>query len=135
VELVERLAAHIERFPSIKLEAPAELGGTGSLIFTHNDSRPIRRNGLGQVGTIAAKKIELPAELRSWHSLRHFAITRLIGAGGNPDYVRPFAGHSTLTETLDTYSGWWPSDADNAREALSEALGGFTTGSPRLRSV
>ena len=134
-ELIERLAAHLERHPAIEFEAPAELGGTGRLIFTNADGRPIRRGGLGNVWTNAAEKIELPAELRGWHALRHFAITRLIGAGINPDYVRQFAGHSTLTETLDTYAGFWPSDADDAREALTAALGGFTSGSPALRTV
>ena len=64
----------------------------------------------------------LPNHLRGWHSLRHYAITRLISASINPDYVRQFAGHSTLTETLNTYSGWWPSDADDARLVLAEAL-------------
>ena len=64
----------------------------------------------------------LPKHLRGWHSLRHYAITLLISAGINLGCVRQFAGHSTLTETLNTYSGWWPSDADDARLVLTEAL-------------
>ena len=133
--LIERLAAHLERYPAIELEAPDSLGGTGKLIFANADGRPIRRGGLGHVWTKAAKRVDLPAELKGWHSLRHFAITRLISAGVNPDYVRQFAGHSTLTETLNRYSGWWPSDADEAREALTAALGGLTQSAPALRSV
>ena len=134
-ELIDRLAVHIQRYPPIQLEAPTNLGGVGSLIFTNNESRPIRRNGLGHVWQTAARQVDLPENLRGWHSLRHFAITRLIGAGVNPDYVRQFAGHSTLTETLNTYTGWWPSDADNAREALSAALGGLSDASAGLGSV
>ena len=54
--------------------------------------------------------------------MRHFAITHLIAAGTNPDFVRQFAGHSSLVETLDTYTGWWPSDRDQARTVLADAL-------------
>ena len=134
-ELVERLAAHLHHYPATEKEAPAELGGTGSLIFSNAVGHPIARSTLADTWQRAARKAGLPGELRGWHCLRHFAITRLIGAGVNPDYVRQFAGHSTLTETLNTYTGWWPSDADNAREALSAALGGLSDGSAGLGSV
>ncbi|MDW3218557.1 MAG: site-specific integrase [Acidimicrobiales bacterium] len=121
-ELTERLAAHLEAHPAIEAPDTDPHGGPAHLIFSNNDGRPIRRNGLGWIWTTAAEKIGLPDELRGWHCLRHYAITRLIGAGVNPDYVRQFAGHSNLTETMDTYAGWWPSEADNARDVLSEVL-------------
>ena len=121
-ELIDQLAAHLTRYPPIEHDAPKELGGRGRLIFTNNEGRPIRRGGLGYIWNKAAQETSLPNHLRGWHSLRHYAITRLISAGINPDYVRQFAGHSTLTETLNTYSGWWPSDADDARLVLAEAL-------------
>ncbi|MEZ5167851.1 MAG: site-specific integrase [Acidimicrobiales bacterium] len=120
-ELIDTLAAHLDAYPPI--EAPEEhLRRAAHLIFANNDGRPIRRNGLGWLWTNTAEKIGLPDELRGWHCLRHYAITRLISAGVNPDFVRQFAGHSNLTETMNTYAGWWPSDADNARDVLSEAL-------------
>ena len=134
-ELVERLAAHLSTYPAIEKDASAEAGGPGSLIFSNAAAQPIARSTLATTWHKASKKAELPEGLRGWHSLRHFAITRLIGAGVNPDYVRQFAGHSTLTETLNTYTGWWPSDADNAREALSAALGGLSDASAGLGSV
>ena len=134
-ELIDRLAAHIQRYPSIELETPANLGGMGSLIFSNAVGHPIARSTLATTWQKAAKRAELPENLRGWHSLRHFAITRLIGAGVNPDYVRQFAGHSTLTETLNTYTGWWPSDADNARVALTAALRELETQPPRFRST
>ena len=134
-ELVERLAAHLSTYPAIEKDTPAEAGGPGSLIFSNAAAQPIARSTLATTWQKASKKAELPEGLRGWHSLRHFAITRLIGAGVNPDYVRQFAGHSTLTETLNTYTGWWPSDADNAREALSAALGGLSDASTGLGCV
>ena len=134
-ELVERLAAHLSTYPAIEKDTPAEVGGPGSLIFSNAAAQPIARSTLATTWQKASKKVELPEGLRGWHSLRHFAITRLIGAGVNPDYVRQFAGHSTLTETLNTYTGWWPSDADNAREALSAALGGLSDASTGLGCV
>ncbi len=134
-ELVERLAVHLSTYPAIETDAPAEAGGPGSLIFSNAAAQPIARSTLATTWQKALKKAELPEGLRGWHSLRHFAITRLIGAGVNPDYVRQFAGHSTLTETLNTYTGWWPSDADNAREALSAALSELSEASAGLGSV
>jgi integrase len=114
--LIEELASHIARFEPMKLEAPAQHGGTGRLIFTNNEGRPIRRSGFGYVWNQAASQIELRPELRGWHSLRHFAITSLIASGTNPDFVRQFAGHSRLSETLDTYNGFWPQDEDHTRQ-------------------
>jgi integrase len=134
-ELIERLAAHLDRYPAVPIDAQPSEGGTVRLIFANVDGGPIRRTGLQAQWSKVRREIELPAELRGWHSLRHYAITRLIGAGVNPDYVRQFAGHSTLTETLNTYAGFWPSDADNAREALTAALGGIGATSPQLSSV
>ena len=121
--LTERLALHIATYGGVDVEVPEDLGGgTTTLIFSNNDGRPIRRNGLSRVWRQASRTVGLPPALRGWHSLRHYGITRLIGAGVNPDYVRQFAGHTTLTETLNTYAGWWPSDTDDARDVLAAAL-------------
>ena len=91
-------------------------------MFSSRTGAPVRRSMLQDAWKRAAAKVELRDELRGWHSLRHYAITRLIAAGVNPDYVRQFAGHESLTETLEVYSGWWPSDADEARDVLTRAL-------------
>ena len=58
----------------------------------------------------------------SFSKLSQPAISSLMATSVNPDYVRQFAGHTTLTETLNVYSGFWPSDAEDARSALSAAL-------------
>lgn len=105
-ELVERLAAHLEKHPAIELEAPTKLDGAGSLIFSNADGRPIRRNGLGHVWQTAAKHVGLPAELRGWHSLRHFAITRSSSRANNlnaDQYPRPTR---SLSARSDTRAAW-----------------------------
>ncbi len=114
--LLDQLAAHLDSHGQCELEPGA------TLIFTGRTGTPIRRNNLADTWGRASRSIGLRPELRGWHSLRHFAITRLIAAGTNPDYVRQFAGHESLRETLEIYSGWWPSDLDEARTVLDSAL-------------
>lgn len=122
-DLVERLARHLERHPSVEVEVPEQVGGgIAHLVFSNGAGQPIRRGGLSYTWGRAATKARLPAQLRGWHSLRHYGIIRLIVGGVNPDYVRRFAGHTTLTETLNVYSGFWPSDIDDARDVLAAAL-------------
>lgn len=115
-ELLDRLAAHIDEYGTLELEPGA------TLIFQTSRNAPVRRGVLVDAWHRAARKVDLRGELRGWHSLRHYAITTLIAAGVNPDYVRQFAGHESLSQTLDIYSGWWPSDADEARDVLAAAL-------------
>jgi len=121
-QLLDMIAVHIERYGTAELE----LGAT--LVFTTRTGSPIRRNSLSDVWRRAAAAIDLRPELRGWHSLRHYGITRLIASGVNPDYVRQFAGHESLSETLDVYSGWWPSDAEEASDVLSAALSELAAG-------
>jgi integrase len=45
-----------------------------------------------------------------WHALRHYAISTWIEAGLTPKTVQTFAGHSTLTVTMDRYGHLFPSE-------------------------
>lgn len=38
------------------------------------------------------------------HDLRHTAATLLLGKGVHPKVVQEMLGHSTMTQTMDTYS-------------------------------
>ncbi len=38
------------------------------------------------------------------HDLRHTAATLLLGKGVHPKIVQEMLGHSTITQTMDTYS-------------------------------
>jgi integrase len=57
----------------------------------------------------------------SWHALRHYAISAwLKSCGGNFKLVQQWAGHSTLTLTLDTYGHLIPRHDDHALIATAE---------------
>lgn len=54
------------------------------------------------------------------HDLRHYCASRLIAAGHNPVQVAAWLGHSTPTQTLNTYSHLFPNDM----ESMALTLGG-----------
>lgn len=49
----------------------------------------------------------------TWHGLRHFAISTWIEAGLQPKTVQTFAGHSTITVTMDRYGHLFKKDEHN----------------------
>jgi integrase len=57
-----------------------------------------------------------------WHALRHYAISAWLAAGIDLKTVQRWAGHATLTLTLDTYGHMIPRQDDNARIAAAERL-------------
>ena len=57
----------------------------------------------------------------SWHSLRHYAISAwLKTCGGNFKLVQTWAGHGTLSQTLDRYGHLIPRDGDHDVIAAAE---------------
>jgi integrase len=64
--------------------------------LTNGSFRPLlKRAGLPQI---------------RFHDLRHTAATLLLGKGVHPKIVQEMLGHSTITQTMDTYSHvcCWP---------------------------
>ena len=57
-----------------------------------------------------------------FHDLRHTAATLLLGKGAHPKLVREMLGHSTITQTMDTYSHVLPDMQDRAVSAMESAL-------------
>lgn len=58
----------------------------------------------------------------TYHDLRHFYASRLIGDGQSVKVVQARLGHKTAAETLNTYAHLWPDDEDRTRSALDRAL-------------
>jgi integrase len=56
----------------------------------------------------------------SWHSLRHYAVSAWLASGIDPKTAQHWAGHSTLTLTLDTYGHMIPRTDDHQRIAAAE---------------
>lgn len=56
------------------------------------------------------------------HDLRHTAATLLLAKGVHPKIVQEMLGHSTITQTMDTYSHVLPDMQDQAVTAMNEVL-------------
>jgi integrase len=56
----------------------------------------------------------------SWHSLRHYAVSAWLASGIDPKTVQHWAGHSTLTLTIDLYGHTIPRPDDHQRIAAAE---------------
>jgi integrase len=56
------------------------------------------------------------------HDLRHTAATLMLGRGVHPKIVQEMLGHSTITQTMDTYSHVLPDMQDQAVSAIESAL-------------
>jgi integrase len=61
----------------------------------------------------------------NWHSLRHYAISTWIEAGLAPKTIQTFAGHSSLSVTMDRYGHLFPSDD---HKAAMDAIAGELMG-------
>lgn len=56
------------------------------------------------------------------HSLRHSCASALINSGATITYISKFLGHSSVKETLDTYSHFFPSETDIITDKMDEIL-------------
>lgn len=54
----------------------------------------------------------------TFHSLRHFYASALIGAGCSVKAVQSALGHASAKMTLDVYGHLWPGDEDRIRAAI-----------------
>jgi integrase len=109
--LAKMLAGHLDR--------PHSLASGDSLIFSGPIGSPLRHGNFYRYVFRPAAKTALPhkAEL-TFHSLRHTAVALAVEAGVHPKQIQEMLGHSSITVTLDTYGGLFPS----AHEALASAL-------------
>ena len=58
------------------------------------------------------------------HSLRHFYASTLIHNGASVTVVQHRLGHSTPSETLNTYAQLWPDSDEETVQAITAELGG-----------
>ncbi len=89
----------------------------------------LRRRYNALFGSMATKCQEddskAPAPPKTnWHAFRHYAISTWIEAGLKPKTVQTFAGHSSLSVTMDRYGHLFPSDDHKtAMDSIADALG------------
>ena len=63
----------------------------------------------------------LDFECKGPHQLRHHYASLLIEHGESAKVVQKRLGHSSATETLNTYAHLWPDSEDSTREAVRAA--------------
>jgi integrase len=95
--------------------APADRCG---LVFTDSTGGALRHSNFYRRSfRPAVERAGLPAETR-FHDLRHTCAAPLIARGAHPLAIKERLGHSSVTVTIDTYGGLFPS----VDEALAEGL-------------
>lgn len=118
----DALAAHLAQFP-----APAGL----DLVFTTRAGGPVRRTAFHQTPWVnAVRAAGLPTGTR-FHDLRHTYASLLIAAGEHPKVIQTRLGHSSITETMDTYGHLWPDAEESTRSAVDAAFAALTPRSAR----
>lgn len=91
---------------------PNRVGGpTDHNNFYHREYKPL------------LKRAGLAAEGFTFHALRHTFATALFSAGRHPKVVQSLLGHSSITQTMDTYSHLMDGIGDDAVDGLGEAFG------------
>jgi integrase len=65
----------------------------------------------------------LEGEGFTFHALRHTFATMLFKQGEHPKIVQSLLGHSSITQTMDTYSHVMEDIGGDAVDGLDDALG------------
>ncbi len=93
----------------------------GGLVFTSTVGTPV---GIGNLTYRSFRPLLERAGLPRIrvHDLRHTAATLLLGKGVHPKIVQEMLGHSTIAQTMDTYSHVLPDMQDGAVAAMQDAL-------------
>lgn len=112
--VLDALAAHLAAYPVTN-----DMG----LVFTNDAGEPIKRTRFSDVWRPAVERAGAPAGT-GFHSLRHFYASLLIRHGESVKVVQERLGHSSPTETLETYAHLWPDSEDRTRQAIDAVLGG-----------
>ncbi len=115
--VVAALRAHRARQSAQRLASPA--WRDPDLVFPNHIGGPMDHNNLyhREYKTLL-KRAGLEAEGFTFHALRHTFATALFARGEHPKVVQSLLGHSSITQTMDTYS--------HLMEGMGgEAVGGF----------
>jgi integrase len=93
-----------------------------SLIFASEVGTPVNPQNLVKRSFKPLLKKDSLSGIR-FHDLRHTCAALLLGRGVHPMLAQELLGHATIAMTLDTYSHYLPSMADQAAGAMRDALG------------
>jgi integrase len=120
-ETVDAIALHLAEFKS-----------TG-LVVTSTSGAPVRRNLFGEHWTNAKDRADVRRTLR-FHDLRHRYASVLIAAGLDALTVKTLMGHSSITETFDTYGHLFPDQSERAAKAITAGIHAGSRTKPRTKT-
>jgi integrase len=120
---VAALRAHRARQYEERLASPK--WRDHDLVFPNRIGGPVAHNNLYTREYMPLlKRAGLADEGFTFHSLRHTFATALFERGQHPKIVQSLLGHSSITQTMDTYSHLMEGMGDDAVDGLDEAFGG-----------
>jgi integrase len=94
------------------------------LIFPNHVGRPINpSNFYHRQLKVLLKKAALQGQGFTFHSLRHTFATELFRRGKHPKVIQSLLGHSSITQTMDTYSHLMEDIGREAVDGLDESFG------------
>jgi integrase len=119
---VTALLAHRLRQNEERLSAPE--WHDHDLVFPNRVSRPADHNNLYyREYKPLLKRSGLAGEGFTFHTLRHTFATALFMRREHPKVVQSLLGHSSITQTMDTYSHLMDGIGGDAVDGLDEAFG------------
>jgi integrase len=104
---------HLKRYPAL------DGGPRTGLVVTSSAGQPVRRQLFLDAWNKAKERAGIDRPLR-FHDLRHRYASVLIAEGLDALTVKTLMGHSSITETVDTYSHMFPSQAERAAQAIAD---------------
>ncbi len=123
---VSALRAHRTRQNEERLRSPATLGAwrDADLVFPNRIGGPTDHNNLYyREYKPLLERAGLADEGFTFHTLRHTFATALFARRQHPKVVQSLLGHSSITQTMDTYSHLMDGIGGDAVDGLDEAFG------------
>ncbi len=118
-ETVDTVALHLAAYPP-----------RAGLVLTTSAGTPVHRQVFSDAWTKAKQRAGVSPSLR-FHDLRHRYASVLIAEGLDALTVKTLMGHSSITETYDTYGHLFPNQSERAAAAISAAIHPRSRTAPR----
>jgi len=116
------LHAHRTRQNEERIAAPE--WWDGDLVFPNRVGKPMDPNNLyHREFKPILKRAGLAEHGFTFHALRHTFATALFARGEHPKKVQSLLGHSSITQTMDTYSHFIDDIGGDAVDGLDDAFG------------
>lgn len=116
------LGGHRKRQNEERLRAPGDAWKNHDLVFPNRIGKPLDHNNLYYREYKPLLK-RAGLEGFTFHTLRHTFATALFSRGEHPKRVQSLLGHSSITQTMDTYSHLIDDIGGDAVDGLDEAFG------------